>query len=121
MELPYIKASFQQAAYNLENKIKTVVQTNKSDYVVDRLNAANLKIADSFFSSERTSKIFKKVEDKAAKDWASMHKVQNFILNNSAKISKGVLAGAIVASVATVATVLAKVAKSSKQDKQLIK
>ncbi len=115
MKVPYIKASFQEAAYNLENKIKTIPQTNKENYIIDRLFAANEKIRDTF-TGEKASKIFKRVEDKASKDWASMHKIQNFLLKNAGKISKAAVFGAVAATGAAAVSLLSKITGSAKSN-----
>lgn len=108
MQVQYIKAAFQEAAYNLSNKIKSVPQANKESYIVDRLYSANEKIRDTF-TGEKASKIFKQVEAKASKDWTSMHKIQNFVLKNSNKISKGAIIGGIAVVSALVLGTAAKV------------
>lgn len=111
MKVPYIKAAFEEAAYNLSNKIKSVPQTNKESYIIDRLYSANDKIRDTF-SGQKASKILQKVSDKASQDWTSMHKIQNFLLKNSDKVSKGAIIGGIVAASALVIGAAAKVVNS---------
>lgn len=111
MNIQNIKASFQQTAYNLGNKIKSVPATNKEQYIIDRLYAANEKIRDTF-SGDKATKIFNKVENKAAKDWASMHKIQSFVLKNSDKLAKGAIVGGIVAASVAVLSLGAKAISS---------
>lgn len=112
MKVPYIKATFQEAAYNLGNKIKTVTQTNKDNYVIDRLFAANNKIGD-LYTGTKASKILNKVGYKASKDWESMHKIQNFLLKNSDKVSKYAVIGAAAAAAVAVTAALAKAFEST--------
>ena len=102
MQLPNIKATIGEAAYNLSEKVKTAIENNRTNYVINRGCAANAKLGDTF-RRETAEKILNKVGEKATKDWSSMHKVQNFILKNADKLSKGAVIGGIAAGVIALA------------------
>lgn len=103
MQVPYIRAAIDETAYNLGEKLKSVVEHRQIDYVSGRLCQANARLGDTFRNAS-AEKYLNKVGKKAVSDWASMHKVQNFILNNSQKLAKGAVIGGIAAA-ATAATV----------------
>ncbi len=113
MKIPYVKATFDEAAYNLENKIKTTIGQKQSNYVIDRLFAANNQISD-IYTDTKASKILHKVETKAITDWGSMHKIQDFLLKNAGKVSKGAIYGGIAAAALVAATTIAKIAGAGK-------
>ena len=96
MQVPYIKAAISEKAYNLSEMLKGKIEPKKIDYISERMLAANAKLGDTFSNSQAT-KFLNKVEKKAASDWASMHKVQNFVLKHADKLSKGAVVGAIAA------------------------
>ena len=78
----YNVSDFSKVRDNLENKIKTTIGQKQSNYIIDRLFAANNQISD-IYTGTKASKILHKVETKAITDWGSMHKIQDFLLKPS--------------------------------------
>ena len=116
MQVPYIKATIDEAAYNLSETLKSKVEPNKIKYISERMCAANAKIGDTFSNSQAT-KFLNKVEQKATSDWASMHKVQDFVLKHADKLSKGAVIGGIAAGAIALTAGIGHLAKKAHNNK----
>ena len=107
----YLKARVQEAAYNFGTKLTESIQKRKDNFIIDRIWTAHNKM-DQFLPAEKQAEIYKKVEEKGSKLWASSHKIQNFILKNSDKIKKSAFLGVVVTAAAEVVALASKFVSS---------